>query len=83
MLQPVEEKDGVVDEVLSASCQVVCEWAQKLLTQKFESIKELAECLVSSQYVISSSMAAFTILAAMQKVQLPKTSTASGKNMSM
>ena len=54
-------------ELLSSSCQLVCEWAQKLLNQNFSGVRELAEHLVSSNYVNSRSMAAFTLLAAGRK----------------
>ena len=54
-------------ELLSSSCQLVCEWAQKLLSQNFTGVRELAEHLVSSNYVNSRSMAAFTLLAAGRK----------------
>lgn len=58
---------GLDEELLSSSCQLVCEWAQKLLNQNFSGVRELAEHLVSSNYVNSRSMAAFTLLAAGRK----------------
>ncbi|XP_069103167.1 DNA-binding protein RFX7-like [Argopecten irradians] len=54
------------DELYSASCQLVCEWAQKLLEQSFPSVRELAEHLVSHLYVNSKSVSAFTVVAGMQ-----------------
>ncbi|XP_060080196.1 uncharacterized protein LOC132559583 [Ylistrum balloti] len=54
------------DELYSASCQLVCEWAQKLLEQNFPSVRELAEHLVSHLYVNSKSVSAFTVVAGMQ-----------------
>lgn len=54
------------DELFSASCQLVCEWAQKLLDQTFPSVRELAEHLVSHLYVNSKSVSAFTVVAGMQ-----------------
>ncbi|OWF49323.1 uncharacterized protein LOC110451980 [Mizuhopecten yessoensis] len=54
------------DELYAASCQLVCEWAQKLLEQNFPSVRELAEHLVSHLYVNSKSVSAFTVVAGMQ-----------------
>ena len=50
-----------------AAGQVVCEWAQKLLEQSFSGLRDLAEHLVSNLYVGSKSVAAFTVIAAMQE----------------
>lgn len=55
------------DELFSASCQLVCEWAEKLLERAFSGLRELSEFLVSNSYVNSKSMAAFTVSAAMQE----------------
>ena len=62
-LQVKEESENVADEVLQSSCELVLEWAHKLLNQQFSNIKSLAEYLVSSNYVNGRSMAAFTVLA--------------------
>ena len=45
----------------------MCEWAQKLLEQGFNGLRDLAEHLVSNLYVGSKSVAAFTVIAAMQE----------------
>ena len=45
----------------------MCEWAQKLLDQSFSGLRDLAEHLVGNLYVGSKSVAAFTIIAAMQE----------------
>ncbi|ESP02590.1 hypothetical protein LOTGIDRAFT_138119, partial [Lottia gigantea] len=55
------------DELFLASCQLVCEWAQKLIGSHFNSLSELSEHLVGNHYVNSKSMAAFTVLASMQE----------------
>nr|KAG5707237.1 hypothetical protein BaRGS_000011 [Batillaria attramentaria] len=57
-------------ELFSASCQLVCEWAGKLLSRAFSSLRELSEYLVGNLYVNSKSTAAFTVLAAMQEAGL-------------
>ncbi|KAK3580130.1 hypothetical protein CHS0354_034070 [Potamilus streckersoni] len=59
-----ETKEG--DEVFSAACQLVCEWAFKLLNKTFSGIRDLAEFLLTNLYVNSKSVAAFTLIAAMQ-----------------
>ena len=77
-LQPQSSVGGLEEgELLSSSCQLVCEWAQKLLNQSFGGIRELAEHLVSSNYVNSRSMAAFTLLAAGRK-NVPVTTAPTG-----
>ena len=55
------------DDLLLAAGQVVCEWAQKLLEQSFPGLRDLAEHLVGNLYVGSKSVAAFTVIAAMQE----------------
>ena len=55
------------NDLLLAAGQVVCEWAQKLLEQSFNGLRDLAEHLVGNLYVGSKSVAAFTVIAAMQE----------------
>ncbi|XP_050397776.2 mucin-4 [Patella vulgata] len=62
----IKDEGSEEDELFLASCQLVCEWAQKLLGSHFNSLGELSEYLVGNHYVNSKSMAAFTVLAAMQ-----------------
>ncbi|XP_076081396.1 uncharacterized protein LOC143052274 [Mytilus galloprovincialis] len=54
------------DELNTASCQLVCEWAHKLLNANFQGIRDLAEYLISNLCVNSKSVAAFTVIAAME-----------------
>lgn len=56
--------DCVVDEgeVDRAANCLVLEWAEKLWSVKFESIRDLALHLVNKNYVDNRSMAAFTLL---------------------
>ncbi|XP_063782213.1 DNA-binding protein RFX7 [Pseudophryne corroboree] len=51
------------EEVVSAACRLVCEWAQKVLSQPFDSVLELARFLVKSHYIGTKSMAALTVMA--------------------
>ncbi|XP_067653020.1 uncharacterized protein [Haliotis asinina] len=71
-ITPKKEKEEKTeeDEVYTASRQLVCEWAQKLLGTNFNNLRELAEFLVGNLYVNSKSTAAFTVLAAMQDAGL-------------
>ncbi|KAL3885055.1 hypothetical protein ACJMK2_025153 [Sinanodonta woodiana] len=61
-----EDETKERDEVFSAACQLVCEWAYKLLNKTFSGIRDLAEFLLTNLYVNSKSVAAFTLIAAMQ-----------------
>lgn len=51
------------EEVVSAACRLVCEWAQKMLSQPFDSVLDLARFLVKSHYIGTKSMAALTVMA--------------------
>lgn len=48
---------------MSAACQLVCEWAQKVLSQPFDSVLDLARFLVKSHYTGTKSMAALAVMA--------------------
>lgn len=52
------------DELLSAACCLICEWAQKLLGVTFKTLHDLACHLVENLCVDSRSVAAFTVLSA-------------------
>ncbi|XP_025084211.1 uncharacterized protein LOC112558159 [Pomacea canaliculata] len=66
----LKTEDLQESEMFSASCQLVCEWAGKLLSRGFTNLRELSEYLVGNLYVNSKSTAAFTVLAAMQEAGL-------------
>lgn len=70
LLSLFQEEKTEEDEVYTASRQLVCEWAHKLLGTNFNNLRELAEFLVGNLYVNSKSTAAFTVLAAMQDAGL-------------
>ncbi|KAG8440447.1 hypothetical protein GDO86_006265 [Hymenochirus boettgeri] len=51
------------EEGVTAACRLVCEWAQKVLSQPFDSVLELARFLVKSHYIGTKSVAALTVMA--------------------
>lgn len=53
------EEEG---EVERAASSLVLEWAEKLCSVKFESVRDLALHLVNKNYVDNRSMAAITLL---------------------
>ncbi|KAL8197024.1 UNVERIFIED_CONTAM: hypothetical protein K2H54_007177 [Gekko kuhli] len=62
--EPAGHLQNADEEVVSAACQLVCEWAQKVLSQPFDSVLDLARFLVKSHYIGTKSMAALTVMAA-------------------
>uniref|UniRef100_A0AAZ3RIH3 Regulatory factor X7b n=1 Tax=Oncorhynchus tshawytscha TaxID=74940 RepID=A0AAZ3RIH3_ONCTS len=50
------------DEMRSAACGLVCEWAQKVLSRQFDAVEDLARFLLNSHYIGTKSMAALTIM---------------------
>ena len=54
------------NEIFKASCDLVCEWADKLFEMKFMSLENVAEHLVGNMFVNTKSKAAFTLIAALQ-----------------
>lgn len=63
---------NIKEDVQFAACDLVCEWAQKVLKRQFDAVEDLARFLIDSHYISNKSLAALTITA----------STASGKNQS-
>lgn len=61
--EPSGHLQSADEEVVSAACQLVCEWAQKVLSQPFDSVLDLARFLVKSHYIGTKSMAALTVMA--------------------
>ena len=56
--------DLTEDQTLSAACNLVCEWANKLLGRVFNTLLDLARFLVGGSYVSTKSMAAFVVMSA-------------------
>ncbi|MGH0158023.1 UNVERIFIED_CONTAM: hypothetical protein FKN15_062209 [Acipenser sinensis] len=50
------------EEVRSAACDLVCEWAQKVLSRQFDAVEDLARFLLNSHYIGTKSMAALTVM---------------------
>ncbi|NXN01316.1 RFX7 protein, partial [Sylvia borin] len=61
--EPSGQLQTADEEVVSAACRLVCEWAQKVLSQPFDTVLELARFLVKSHYIGTKSMAALTVMA--------------------
>ncbi|KFR02695.1 DNA-binding protein RFX7 [Nipponia nippon] len=61
--EPAGQLQSADEEVVSAACRLVCEWAQKVLSQPFDTVLELARFLVKSHYIGTKSMAALTVMA--------------------
>lgn len=57
-------RDGSEEEVSQASWLLVREWAEKVLSDKFPTVRHLARHLVDSTFVDARSMAAVTVLSA-------------------
>lgn len=53
---------GIKEEVRFAACDVVCEWAQKVLKRQFDAVEDLARFLVSSHFISNKSLAALTVM---------------------
>ncbi|XP_028678783.1 DNA-binding protein RFX7 [Erpetoichthys calabaricus] len=51
------------EEVRSAACGLVCEWAHKVLSRQFDSVEDLARFLLNSHYIGTKSVAALTVMA--------------------
>lgn len=61
--EPAGRLQSADEEIVSAACQLVCEWAQKVLSQPFDSVLDLARFLVKSHYTGTKSMAALAVMA--------------------
>ncbi|CAL9701843.1 unnamed protein product [Knipowitschia caucasica] len=53
---------GIKEEMRFAACDLVCEWAQKVLKRQFDEVEDLARFLVSSHYISNKSLSALTIM---------------------
>uniref|UniRef100_A0A3P9KFR1 Regulatory factor X7 n=1 Tax=Oryzias latipes TaxID=8090 RepID=A0A3P9KFR1_ORYLA len=53
---------SIKDEVRFAACDLVCEWAQKVLKREFDAVEDLARFLVDSHNISNKSLAALTVL---------------------
>lgn len=53
----------IKEDVRFAACDLVCEWAQKVLKRQFDAVEDLARFLIDSHYISNKSLAALTITA--------------------
>uniref|UniRef100_A0A3Q2FPJ7 Regulatory factor X7a n=1 Tax=Cyprinodon variegatus TaxID=28743 RepID=A0A3Q2FPJ7_CYPVA len=53
---------GIKEEVRFAACDLVCEWAQKVLKRQFDTVEDLARFLIDSHYISNKSLAALTLM---------------------
>lgn len=56
------QMSGIKEEVHFAACDLVCEWAQKVLKRQFDALEDLARFLVSSHCISNKSLAAVTVM---------------------
>uniref|UniRef100_A0A3P9QJM0 Regulatory factor X7a n=1 Tax=Poecilia reticulata TaxID=8081 RepID=A0A3P9QJM0_POERE len=59
---------GIKEEVRFAACDLVCEWAQKVLKRQFDAVEDLARFLIDSHYISNKSLAALTLMTGAQTV---------------
>lgn len=62
ILDPSTCLSGIKEEVRFAACDLVCEWAQKVLKRQFDTVEDLARFLVSSHFISNKSLAALTVM---------------------
>ncbi|XP_053348222.1 DNA-binding protein RFX7 isoform X2 [Clarias gariepinus] len=60
--EPTGQNSSGEDEIRSAACDLVCEWAQKVLSRQFVSVEDLARFLLNSHYISTKSVAALTVM---------------------
>lgn len=53
---------GIKEDVRFAACDLVCEWAQKVLKRQFDAVEDLARFLMDSHYISNKSLAALTLM---------------------
>ncbi|KAM4744163.1 DNA-binding protein RFX7-like [Anableps anableps] len=53
---------GIKEEVRFAACDLVCEWAQKVLKRQFDAVEDLARFLIDSHYISNKTLAALTLM---------------------
>jgi len=61
-MESTGQSPSAEDEMRSAACGLVCEWAQKVLSRQFDSVEDLARFLLNSHYIGTKSMAALTVM---------------------
>ncbi|XP_074522257.1 DNA-binding protein RFX7-like [Halichoeres trimaculatus] len=61
LLESAGQLSSIKEEVRFAACDLVCEWAQKVLKRQFDAVEDLARFLIDSHYISNKSLAALTI----------------------
>uniref|UniRef100_A0A3P8T0D4 Regulatory factor X7a n=1 Tax=Amphiprion percula TaxID=161767 RepID=A0A3P8T0D4_AMPPE len=67
---------SIKEEVRFAACDLVCEWAQKVLKRQFDAVEDLARFLIDSHYISNKSLAALTIMTGTATGRTPQTVSA-------
>ncbi|CAN9507049.1 unnamed protein product [Ophioblennius macclurei] len=62
VLESPGQLGSIKEDVRFAACDLVCEWAQKVLKRQFDAIEDLARFLIDSHYISNKSLAALTIM---------------------
>uniref|UniRef100_A0AAQ4NYY9 Regulatory factor X7 n=1 Tax=Gasterosteus aculeatus aculeatus TaxID=481459 RepID=A0AAQ4NYY9_GASAC len=61
---------NIKEDVRFAACDLVCEWAQKVLKRQFDAVEDLARFLIDSHYISNKSLAALTIASEVKPPQV-------------
>ncbi|XP_051234944.1 DNA-binding protein RFX7-like isoform X2 [Dicentrarchus labrax] len=61
VLESAGQLSSIKEDVRFAACDLVCEWAQKVLKRQFDAVEDLARFLIDSHYISNKSLAALTI----------------------
>ncbi|XP_068166859.1 DNA-binding protein RFX7-like [Antennarius striatus] len=63
VIESAGQLSSMKEDVRFAACDLVCEWAQKVLKRQFDAVEDLARFLIDSHYISNKSLAALTITA--------------------
>lgn len=61
VMESAGQLSNMKEDVRFAACDLVCEWAQKVLKRQFDAVEDLARFLIDSHYISNKSLAALTI----------------------
>ena len=70
-MEPSGQSPSAEDDMRSAACGLVCEWAQKVLSRQFDHVEDLARFLLNSHYIGTKSMAALTVMTGTPTGKMP------------
>lgn len=63
VIESAGQFSNIKGDMRFAACDLVCEWAQKVLKRQFDAVEDLARFLIDSHYISNKSLAALTIRA--------------------